>query len=202
MVNISSRRNRTLAFACVAFVGLMVGLSYAAVPLYRIFCQITGFGGTTQVSQAAPTEIPADAKDRLVTVRFDGNVNSKLPWAFEPEQREITVKVGEQTLAFYRAKNLSDKPLTGTASFNVSPPIAGAYFDKIACFCFSEQTLQPGETVEMPVSFFVDPSIVKEREMDGVTITLSYTFFRADEGAGTIDGAGAKQASTAPAAAN
>lgn len=190
-----SRRNRILACACVGFVGVMVAAAYAAVPLYRIFCQVTGFGGTTQVSNAAPTEIPAEAKDRLVTVRFDGNVNSRLPWAFEPVQREVTVKVGEQTLAFYRAKNLSDKPLTGTASFNVSPPIAGAYFDKIACFCFSEQTLQPGETVDMPVSFYVDPTVVKDHEMDGVTITLSYTFFRAD------NGAGAQQVSTAPAAA-
>jgi len=172
-----SRRNRIAAYACVAFVGLMLAASYAAVPLYRIFCQVTGFGGTTQVSKAAPTDIPADAKDRLVTVQFDGNVNSQLPWAFEPAQREVTVKVGEQTLAFYRAKNLSDKPITGTATFNVSPPIAGAYFDKIACFCFTEQTLQPGETVEMPVSFFIDPSVVKDAEMDGVTITLSYTFF-------------------------
>lgn len=191
----SPRRNRILAYACVGFVGAMVAAAYAAVPLYRIFCQVTGFGGTTQVSKAAPTEIPAEAKDRLVTVRFDGNVNSRLPWAFEPVQREVTVKVGEQTLAFYRAKNLSDKPLTGTASFNVSPPIAGAYFDKIACFCFSEQTLQPGETVDMPVSFYVDPAVVQDREMDGVTITLSYTFFRAD------GGAGAQQVSTAPAAA-
>ena len=194
-MNGPSRRDRVLAFALVAFVGAMVGASYAAVPLYRMFCQVTGFGGTTQVSAAAPTEIPADAKDRLVTVQFDGNVNSQLPWSFGPAQREVTVKVGEQTLAFYRAKNLSDKPITGTATFNVSPPIAGAYFDKIACFCFSEQTLQPGETVDMPVSFFVDPAIVKDSEMDGVTITLSYTFFRAN------DGAGAKQVSTAPAAA-
>lgn len=191
----SPRRNRILAYTCVGFVGVMVAAAYAAVPLYRIFCQVTGFGGTTQVSKAAPTEIPAEAKDRRVTVRFDGNVNSRLPWAFEPVQREVTVKVGEQTLAFYRAKNLSDKPLTGTASFNVSPPIAGAYFDKIACFCFSEQTLQPGETIDMPVSFYIDPTVVKDHEMDGVTITLSYTFFRAD------DGAGAQQVSNAPTAA-
>ncbi|MHB1219392.1 MAG: cytochrome c oxidase assembly protein [Alphaproteobacteria bacterium] len=194
-MNGSSRRDRILAFVLVAFVGAMVGASYAAVPLYRMFCQVTGFGGTTQVSKAAPAEIPVEAKDRLVTVRFDGNVNSQLPWSFEPAQREVTVKVGEQTLAFYRAKNLSDKPVTGTASFNVSPHIAGAYFDKIACFCFTEQTLQPGETVDMPVSFFIDPDVVKDREMDGVTITLSYTFFRAS------DGAGAKQVRTAPAAA-
>ena len=167
------RRNAFLALSLVAFVAGMVGMAYAAVPLYRIFCQVTGFGGTTQVSLAPPTEIPEAARDRLVTVRFDGNVNSHLPWAFEPLQREITVKVGEQTLAFYRAKNLSDKPVTGTASFNVSPPIAGAYFDKIACFCFEAQTLQPGETVEMPVSFFVDPKVVEDREMSGVTITLS-----------------------------
>lgn len=179
-----SRRNRFAAYACVAFVAAMVGASYAAVPLYRMFCQVTGFGGTTQVSKAAPADVPADAKDRMVTVQFDGNVNSQLPWKFEPAQREVTVKVGEQTLAFYRATNLSDQTITGTAAFNVSPPIAGAYFNKIACFCFSEQTLKPGETVEMPVSFFVDPSVVKDHEMDGVTITLSYTFYRANEGAG------------------
>lgn len=188
------RRNIFLALALAGFVAGMVGMAYAAVPLYRMFCQVTGFGGTTQVSLAPPAEIPAAAKDRMVTVRFDGNVNSRLPWAFEPAQREITVKVGEQTLAFYRATNLSDVPLTGTASFNVSPPIAGAYFDKIACFCFEAQTLQPGETVEMPVSFFVDPEVVEDREMNGVTITLSYTFFRAD------DGAGAQQVSAAPRA--
>lgn len=186
-----SRRDKFMAFGLVAFVGAMLAASYAAVPLYRMFCQITGFGGTTQVSEAAPTDIPADARGRLVTVQFDGNVNSQLPWSFEPAQREVTVKVGEQTLAFYRAKNLSDKPITGTAAFNVSPPIAGAYFDKIACFCFTEQTLQPGESVEMPVSFFIDPGVVKDREMDGVTITLSYTFYR------TKDGAGAEQVSAA-----
>lgn len=184
-----SRRNRIAAYACVMFVAAMLAASYAAVPLYRIFCQVTGFGGTTQVSKAAPTDIPADAKDRLVTVQFDGNVNSQLPWAFEPAQREVTVKVGEQTLAFYRAKNLSDKPISGTATFNVSPPIAGAYFDKIACFCFTEQTLQPGETVEMPVSFFIDPSVVKDSEMDGVTITLSYTFYRTKNGAEQVSAA-------------
>lgn len=191
-MNGPSRRDRILAFVLVGFVGAMVAASYAAVPLYRVFCQVTGFGGTTQVSKAAPTDIPAAAKDRLVSVRFDGNVNSQLPWSFEPAQREVTVKLGEQTLAFYRAKNLSDKPITGTAAFNVSPPIAGAYFDKIACFCFTEQTLQPGETVDMPVSFFIDPEVVKDREMDGVTITLSYTFYRAK------DDAGAKQVSAAP----
>jgi cytochrome c oxidase assembly protein subunit 11 len=185
------RRNRFAAYVCAAFVAAMVGASFAAVPLYRMFCQVTGFGGTTQVSEAAPTDVPADAKDRMVTVRFDGNVNSQLPWKFEPAQREVTVKVGEQTLAFYRAKNLSSQTITGQAAFNVSPPIAGAYFDKIACFCFSEQTLKPGESVEMPVSFFVDPSVVKDHEMDGVTITLSYTFYRVNEGAG------AKQVSNA-----
>jgi len=191
-----SRRNRIAAYACVAFTAAMLAASYAAVPLYRIFCQVTGFGGTTQVSKAAPTEIPADAKDRLVTVQFDGNVNSQLPWSFEPAQREVTVKVGEQTLAFYRAKNLSDKPVTGTATFNVSPPIAGAYFDKIACFCFTEQTLQPGESVEMPVSFFIDPSVVKDAEMDGVTITLSYTFYRTKNGAAEQVSAAPRKAST------
>lgn len=191
-MNGSSRRDRILAFVLVAFVGAMVAASYAAVPLYRIFCQVTGFGGTTQVSRSAPIDIPAEARGRLVTVQFDGNVNSQLPWSFAPAQRQVTVKVGEQTLAFYRAKNLSDKPITGTAAFNVSPPIAGAYFDKIACFCFTEQTLQPGETVDMPVSFYIDPEVVKDHEMDGVTITLSYTFYRAKEGAG------AKQVSAAP----
>lgn len=168
--------NRTIAMLLVGIVAGAVGLSFASVPLYRLFCQVTGYGGTTQVATAAP----AEAGTRMVKVRFNADVNRDLPWSFAAMQREVTVAVGEPALAFYSATNRSSQPITGSATFNVTPQKAGRYFDKLACFCFEEQTLAPGETVEMPVSFFVDPSIVDDPNMDDVTtITLSYTFFRA-----------------------
>lgn len=169
-------RNGRVAFACAALVASMVGAAYAAVPLYDLFCKVTGYGGTTQVASASPKA----ALDREVIVRFDGNVAPGLGWKFGPEQTEMRVKVGETRLAMFKAKNVSDKPVAGTASYNVAPMQTGAYFSKLQCFCFTEQTLQPGEEIDMPVAFFVDPSIAENRELDGVgEITLSYTFFPA-----------------------
>lgn len=154
----------------------MVGMSFAAVPLYRIFCQVTGFGGTTQVAKAAPEE----AADRWITVRFNSDTARDLPWEFRPMQREVKVRVGEEALVFYEATNRGSAPTTGTAAYNVTPLKTGVYFAKVACFCFEEQELAPGERMEFPVSFFVDPSLVEDRDQNDVnTITLSYTFFRA-----------------------
>ncbi|RXF73293.1 cytochrome c oxidase assembly protein [Hansschlegelia zhihuaiae] len=171
-------RHGLVAFGCVGIVAAMLGASYAAVPLYNLFCRVTGYGGTTQVASAAPS----GALERTVQIRFDGNVAPGLGWRFEPETRTMTVRIGETKLALYRAKNVSDRPLTGTASYNVSPNQTGAYFSKLQCFCFTEQTLQPGEEIDMPVAFFVDPSIAENRELDDIReITLSYTFFPVKE---------------------
>ena len=158
----------------------MVGLTAAAVPLYRLFCQVTGYGGTTQRAEAAPER----HLDQTIQVRFNADVGRDLPWRFTPVAHAVEVRLGEQHLAFYRAHNAADRPITGTATFNVTPFKAGAYFSKIACFCFEEQTLQAGETVDMPVSFYVDPAILEDPDTRDVrAITLSYTFFaRADGG--------------------
>ena len=165
-----------IALGCVALVAAMTGLSFAAVPLYDLFCRTTGYGGTTQVASAAPRA----ALDREITVRFDGNVAPGLAWRFAPETTSMKVKVGETKLVVFKAHNLSDRPLAGTASYNVTPEQTGAYFAKLQCFCFTEQTLQPGESMDMPVAFFVDPSIAERADLDGVRqITLSYTFFPA-----------------------
>jgi len=173
-----SRIGMTAVF-CVVFVAAMVGMSYAAVPLYRIFCSLTGYGGTTQRAKATPTA----PLGRTVTVRFDANVANGLGWSFRPEQRQVTVKVGEPQEVAFLAENRTSAKNSGLASFNVTPGEAGAYFDKIACFCFSAQTLAAGEAVRMPVVFFVDPSIADDHELDVVdTITLSYTFFPAAAG--------------------
>jgi cytochrome c oxidase assembly protein subunit 11 len=170
----SQRRNKITAYLAVATVAIMVGASYAAVPLYKIFCQATGYDGTTQRAEAAPAEI----LDRNVTVRFNADVGQGLPWKFQPVQRDVTVKVGETALIYYRATNVSDKPIVGMATFNVTPDKAGQYFDKIACFCFTEQRLEPGQSIDMPVTFFVDPAIAKDRNLDDLTdVALSYTFF-------------------------
>lgn len=172
------RRNKFVAFAAVGLVAGMVGMSYAAVPLYKLFCQVTGFGGTTQRADAAPAEI----LDRDVTVRFNADLGQGLGWKFQPLQRDITVKVGEEALIYYRATNVSDKPLVGMATFNVTPDKTGQYFNKIACFCFTEQRLEPGQSIDMPVSFFVDPRIAQDRNLDDITnIALSYTFFPVDK---------------------
>lgn len=153
----------------------MVGLSFAAVPLYDLFCRVTGYGGTTQVSEAAPDRV----LDREIRVRFSGTTESALPWEFSPDQREVTLQIGQSGMAFYSARNLSDQPITGMAAYNVTPAKAGIYFHKIQCFCFDEQTLAPGELVSMPVYFFVDPAIDDDPNLDEIrSITLSYTFFR------------------------
>ena len=176
-----TRRNGATAAAAFVVVAGMIGLAYASVPLYRWFCQVTGFGGTTQVAETAPLKV----LDRVITVRFNADVNGKLPWAFQPVQREVKVRLGEQALAFYQARNDADAPIVGTATFNVTPPKAGAYFNKVECFCFTEQRLDPGRSVDMPVTFFVDPEMVNDRNLDDVTtITLSYTFFKAPDQSG------------------
>lgn len=169
-----TRRNAVLAFACAGLVAGMVGLAYASVPLYRLFCQVTGFAGTTQVADKAPDEV----LDRTVRVRFDANVSRDLNWTFRPVERSVDLKIGETRLAFFRAVNHADRPVTGTATFNVTPDWTGQYFNKIQCFCFTEQTLQPGESVDMPVAFFVDPAIVEDGAASmALAITLSYTFY-------------------------
>lgn len=177
----TGRRRSSLLTALAAAVAVfgMVGLSFAAVPLYRIFCQVTGYGGTTQRAEQGADRI----LDRVVTVRFDANVAKTLGWDFAPEQREVKVRLGETSQIAYRAHNRNATANTGSAVFNVVPEQAGSYFNKIACFCFTEQTLQPGQTVDMPVTFFVDPAILDDPDLADVhTITLSYTFFESADG--------------------
>jgi cytochrome c oxidase assembly protein subunit 11 len=169
-------RNQVAVVSCLAVVVGMVGMSYAAVPLYYAFCRATGYGGTPNRAETAPSVIA----DRVITVRFDTNVDPALPWSFEPVERSVKVRVGENKLVFFRASNNSAAAIIGHASFNVQPDNAARYFSKIQCFCFSEQRLEAGQTVEMPVSFFVAPEILKDRNDDGVSeITLSYTFYPA-----------------------
>jgi cytochrome c oxidase assembly protein subunit 11 len=175
-VSSQRRRDVLVAGACGVFAAAMVGAAYAAVPLYNWFCRTTGFGGTPQVATAAP----ADILDRKLKVRFDANVAGGLPWRFEPEQTSVEVKVGEVVTVNYRVVNESARETVGVASYNVSPPTAGAYFSKINCFCFTDQRLRAGETRDMAVVFFVAPDIVKDLEQDGLdTITLSYTMYPA-----------------------
>ena len=162
------------AVQLVGVVVLMGGLAYASVPFYDWFCRVTGFGGATNVAETGSDVI----LDQTITVRFDASLERGMPWTFEPEVREMTLRIGETGLAFYEAHNPTDRPVAGQAAYNVTPYAAGAFFDKIACFCFVEQVLQPGETVMMPVSFYVDPAIVTDSEGQYVhTITLSYTFY-------------------------
>jgi cytochrome c oxidase assembly protein subunit 11 len=169
-------RNNAVLVSCLAVVVGMVGLSYAAVPLYDLFCRVTGYGGTPQRAAAAPGAIG----DRTINVRFDTNIARELPWTFQPEQRSVTVKVGENRLVFFRAVNNSDRSIVGHATFNVVPDRAGRYFNKIQCFCFTEQRLDPGQSVDMPVSFFIAPEILTDRDGGGINeITLSYTFYPA-----------------------
>ena len=171
------RSNRLVAGVCLAFFGGMVGMAYAAVPLYAMFCQVTGYGGTTQrVEQYSDRVL-----DRKITVRFDANT-SGLPWDFKPVARAMTMKIGETAQAHYTATNLFDTPTAGRATFNVTPELAGSYFNKVECFCFTDTTLKPGETLDMPVVFYVDPDIADVPELkDITTITLSYTFFPIEE---------------------
>lgn len=170
-----------VALALAGLVAAMTGLSFAAVPLYRMFCQVTGYGGVPMRAEAAPER----GLDRAIKVRFDANVDRTLPWSFAPVERLIEVKIGETTLAFFKAANTSNAPVTGTAVFNVVPERAARYFNKIECFCFKEQTLAAGASIEMPVSFFIDPKLVDDEDTKNISeITLSYTFYRTGEDAG------------------
>lgn len=167
-------RNAKVGVICAGVAVGMVGLAYASVPLYRLFCQATGFNGAT-VRAAAPSD---KVLDRTVTVRFDGNVAPGLDWEFVPVVNTMQVKIGESSLAFFRARNTSTGPLVGTATFNVTPEQAGGFFNKVQCFCFTEQRLEAGESVDMPVSFFIDPAIVDDNDGKHIRlITLSYTFY-------------------------
>lgn len=158
----------------------MVGVGFAAVPLYRVFCNVTGFGGTTMRVDAAQAATVI-ATDKPITIRFDANHRSDLPWTFEPEHRVDTVSLGAKDMAIFLAKNLSNEPVTGRAIFNVTPELAGKYFNKIQCFCFTEQTLKPGEEVRMPVLYYVDPKIKDDPDTKDIQqITLSYTFYPVD----------------------
>ncbi|MBY6128211.1 cytochrome c oxidase assembly protein [Qipengyuania aquimaris] len=181
-----SLENRNIRTGLMAFAGAvaMLGLGYAAVPLYELFCRVTGFGGTTQRATEGEADLAARmgaaAGGQQISIRFDGTVAPGLGWDFRPEQRTDTVTIGQRDMAIYIARNNSDRPVTGTATFNVEPEQAGAYFNKIQCFCFTEQTLQPGQEVRMPVLYFVDPKALDDANMEGVEqITLSYTFHEA-----------------------
>jgi cytochrome c oxidase assembly protein subunit 11 len=168
------RRHQRVALIFFGVVAGMVGLSFAAVPLYRLFCAATGYGGTTQVARVAPEE----PGKRVLTVRFDANVAPGLPWQFAPETPSVSLRTGETKAIFYKVTNTADHAVSATAAYNVSPDQAGSYFDKLACFCFSEQTLQAHETVEWPVVFFLDPALEQDATMKDVgAVTLSYTFF-------------------------
>ena len=182
---IETRNRRTGAIMLLLAVA-MLGLGYAAVPLYRLFCQVTGFGGTTQQATEAQAATAADmaksAGGKTISVRFDGSVARDVPWEFRPLQVTDTVAIGQRDMAIYVARNNSDVPITGSATFNVTPTQTGAYFNKIQCFCFTEQTLQPGQEVRMPVIYYVDPQILAdENARDVEQITLSYTFHKVEE---------------------
>ena len=179
----TSGRNRTVALACAAFVACMVGAAYAAVPLYDLFCKVTGYAGTTRTAEVAP----ATVRDEIVRVRFDANAMPGLDWSFRPAQPYVDVRIGEIVEVSYIAENHGTETSVGTATFNVTPQQTGAFFNKLACFCFTRQELAAGERVEMGVQFFVDPSILDDPETADIhTITLSYTFFAADRPSGPV----------------
>lgn len=181
MTDLQARNRKTATIFSLIAAG-MVGMGFLAVPAYKAFCQVTGWGGTTQ---RAETNATRPVLDREITVRFDGTVGANLPWRFKPEQISQTLKIGETALAFYAAENVSGRPVTGRATFNVSPAKAGIYFQKIECFCFTEQLLTPGQRVSMPVTYFIDPALADDPNLVEVeTITLSYTFFPWDTGPG------------------
>ena len=168
-------RNGVFAAGLVAIIVGMVGMSFAAIPLYKLFCSVTGYGGTPQIGLAAS---PGETDQRIV-VRFNADTSPKLPWHFQAEQKSVRLKLGEEQVAFYSARNDAASPVTGVAVYNVTPDVVGKYFHKTACFCFNEQTLTPNQSMQFPVSFWVDPAIAKDPETAGIkTITLSYTFFR------------------------
>ncbi len=167
--------SRTLAVLLAAVAAGMVGMSFAAIPLYRVFCAVTGYGGTPQIGPETSRSI----SDRTVVVRFDADTDAKLPWRFAPQQKQVTLQLGEQQVAFYDARNDSAQPVSGIAVYNVTPDKIGKYFHKTACFCFNEQTLAAGQEMQLPVSFWVDPALAADPSTaDVTTITLSYTFFR------------------------
>lgn len=170
----STTSNSRVVITLVSIVAFMGAMSLAAVPFYNWFCSVTGYGGTTNVAASESSEI----LDQTISVRFDASLDRNMPWTFKPVQREMEIRIGEVGLAFYEAHNPTDHVVSGTASYNVTPFTAGEFFTKIDCFCFTEQTLQPGETVQMPVTFYVDPEIVNDRDGKFVnSITLSYTFY-------------------------
>lgn len=172
-VSAASRRNRRVALICTGVFAAMVGAAFASVPIYRAFCQLTGFDGTVRRASAAPTTV----LDRTLTIRFDANTRN-LPWDFTAEQTSQEVRIGETAMAFFKVTNHGDKPITGRAIYNVVPEQAGPYFQKLQCFCFSDQTIKPGETIEFPVVYFVDPEFVTDIDTKGKTeVTLSYTYF-------------------------
>lgn len=169
-----SRNNRRVVAICLAALAVMGSITAYSPTLYRMFCSVTGYGGTTQRVNSNTEKV----LDRTMTVRFDASVAQNLPWKFEPEVNKMDVKIGETSLAFFRATNLSDKPVTGQAAFNVTPEALGIYFKKIACFCFNEQTLKPHQTVEMPVTFFIDPKMAEDPDTTVLNdVTLSYIFY-------------------------
>lgn len=171
-------RNARTAVLMFGIVFGMTGLAYASVPLYRLFCQVTGFAGTPQIAEGARAP---GATGRTISVRFDANTDSQLPWQFHPEQQHVTIPIGQRSIAFYEARNDSGVPVTGQASFNVTPSQAGRYFTKIHCFCFNEQTLAPFQSVRMPVTYYVDPAILNDPDARDIReITLSYTFYKVD----------------------
>ncbi len=179
MTDLARRNGRTAALAALLVLA-MVALSFASVPLYRLFCQVTGFDGTTRKAEGG--DAPG-AVGSIVSVRFDANTSTALPWRFKPERHSEKVTIGAREIAFYTARNLSDRPVTGSATFNVTPTQAGQYFTKIQCFCFTEQTRAPGEEVRMPVIFYVDPAMLNDPDARDIQeITLSYTFYPVDSG--------------------
>ena len=182
---LDNRNSRTALYALLGAL-FMLGMGYAAVPLYDLFCRVTGFGGTTQRASESDADIAAQAAlsagAKTISVRFDASTARDVPWRFEPVQSTDTVQIGQRDMAFYTARNNSDVPITGTATFNVEPEQTGKYFNKIQCFCFTEQTLQPGQEVRMPVLYYIDPAILQDENAKNVEqITLSYTFHKAKD---------------------
>ncbi len=185
-----ARNNRRLALGVFGVAGMMVGVAFAAVPLYDLFCRVTGYNGTPMIGQVAP----GASGEQVMTVRFKANSQPNLPWRFEPVQPAVQLRLGEEGVAFYQAQNRSDRPATGISTYNVTPEVVGKYFHKTACFCFEEQTLQPGQQTDMPIAFWVDPRIAEDPNTRGIrTITVNYTFFRSltdAERAGALANAG------------
>jgi len=179
---VRARRSRLIVISLVGLVIAMGGLAFASVPLYRLFCQVTGFGGVTQRAEVAPAAVAG----KTMTVRFNSDTSPDLPWTFQPLQREMTLEIGATGLAVYRVTNNSNERIVGQATFNVTPYDVGYYFTKLECFCFREQVLEPGQSAELPVTFFIDPAILEDAEAKDIhTVTLSYTFFRAPDQDGT-----------------